>query len=161
MDDNVQKTIIQKAINSSMHKAISLLAIREHSAVELLTKLTQKGIDENIADIVLQQLQEQGLQSDSRFIESFVNERIRRGYGPIKIQYQLLQKGIANELISEYVNIDQELWLEKAQIQYQKKYKDTCATDYKEWGKRARFLQGRGFTSEQIRHSIIMQQDID
>jgi len=39
---------------------------------------------------------------------------------------------------------------------YQKKYAARSITDYQDQAKRARFLQQRGFSSEQIQHAIAL-----
>jgi len=45
-------------------------------------------------------------------------------------------------------------WRQSAQQQYDKKYGDKPVNDYNEWTKRARFLQGRGFTMEHIKAAV-------
>ena len=149
------------AYQSVLHRAVDLLARREHSATELFNKLLQKGFAEELVESALCELKNKNLQSDERFAEAFVNERIRRGYGPIKIQHELSRKGISQNLISAYVNQSSHQWLDLALVQYQKKYQSTAVDNYAEWSKRARFLQSRGFTMEQIRASINFDADID
>jgi len=151
----------QKEYQATMHRAVDLLARREHSQLELTNKLQKKGFAEGVVHNVLAELQANNLQSDDRFAEAFVNERVRRGYGPIKIRYELNQKGISEQLIESYIYLNSHQWSELAQIQYQKKYRNMPVNDYKEWSKRARFLQSRGFSSEHIRASIQFDADID
>ena len=145
---------VSQQITNVLHRAVDLLSRREHSAQELSQKLQKKGFGENDIELAIIRLQEENLQSDDRFTESFVNERIRRGHGPIKIMHELRQRGVAENMVENYVNAEEEQWLSLVQLQYQKKYANLKVRDYSEWSKRARFLQGRGFTSAQIRNAI-------
>lgn len=151
----------KKEFSSALHRAVGLLARREHSAEELKLKLNQKGFDSMAVEQVVVKLQSKNLQSDDRFAEAFVNERKRRGHGPIKIQYELKQKGVSIKLIDAYVDPQSYEWTQIAQLQYQKKYAKKEVSNYNEWTKRARFLQGRGFTSPQIRASVIFINEVD
>ena len=157
--------MIEKQLNQqlsfALHRAIDLLSRREHSAEELFSKLTYKGFDASIVQQVLDKLINENLQSDERFTESFINERKRRGHGPVKIQHELSQKGVSQSLISAYLDNQDDEWTKIAQLQYQKKYANKEVSNYNEWTKRARFLQSRGFTTKQIRASVIFERDVD
>lgn len=150
-----------KQIANVLHRAVDLLSRREHSAQELSQKLQKKGFAENDVELAIIRLQDENLQSDDRFTESFVNERVRRGHGPIKIMHELRQKGVAEHMVENYVNVEEDQWLSLVQLQYQKKYAGMKVRDYNEWSKRARFLQGRGFTSAQIRSAIDNIDELD
>lgn len=60
--------------------AMDLLARREHGRVELTRKLRKRGAPEDMIDTALQQLSEEGLLSEARYLESFVAYRARAGY---------------------------------------------------------------------------------
>ncbi|VAW48835.1 Regulatory protein RecX, partial [hydrothermal vent metagenome] len=74
--------------------AIDLLSRREHSSFELARKLAIRSFDALEIDEVLVKLRDEGLQSDVRFTEAYVYFRIQKGYGPIRIQADLKQRGI-------------------------------------------------------------------
>ena len=82
--------------------AMDLLARREHSVYELTRKLKQRDFENDEIDAAIAALQQDNLQSDSRFIESIVNYRINAGFGPIKIRYELRQKGVSEGLVDDY-----------------------------------------------------------
>ena len=126
------------------------LTRREHSQLELIHKLSDKGYSGESARSVISQLVEKGLQSDERFKESYARHRIRKGFGPVRINYELQQKGI-NECDLEF--IVEELagtWTDLLKEVYQKKYEGAGDLTRQEWAKRTRFLQQRGFSSEMI-----------
>ncbi|MEZ5482292.1 MAG: regulatory protein RecX [Porticoccaceae bacterium] len=132
-------------------KAMDLLARREHSRQELYRKLLSRfPEEENLLYPVLDQLAEEGLQSDSRFSESFIRARISKGQGPQRIARELQQRGVSSVLISESLSCCDTDWYELALAVLNKKYRETVCDSYAEKAKRSRFLQYRGFTAEQI-----------
>lgn len=134
-------------------RAVGLLARREYSAKELADKLTALADPEQVAD-VLQQLTDQGYQSDQRFTDSFIRMRIGQGHGENRIRFDLQRKGIAAELIAQCLEEQEADWFELALEQYRRKYRDTTAgSDYKERAKRMRFMSQRGFSMDQISYA--------
>jgi Uncharacterized protein conserved in bacteria len=146
------------------HKAIQLLARREHSISELRRKLMgSKALDGSsgngksateIIEKILSQLVSENFLSDQRFAEAYVRARGLRGIGPIKLRAELNSKGVDSALIEELIDMEGSQWRQSAQQQYDKKYGDKPVNDYNEWTKRARFLQGRGFTMEHIKAAV-------
>ena len=142
--------------NSAIRQAaIALLARREHAQQELIDKLAQRFTDSELQiQQLITQLASEGLQSDQRFVESLVNSRKNRGKGPLFIAHELRQKGIAAELIQQHIDNNDEQWLILAQTVHDKKFGDNLTTSPAERAKRIRFMQYRGFSSEQIRQVI-------
>ena len=64
--------------------AVRLLASREHSRGELRRKLASRCGDDRLLEQALNNLTEQGLQSDGRFAEQYVLSRKRKGFGPAR-----------------------------------------------------------------------------
>lgn len=125
--------------------AMDLLARREHSRRELVTKLKIRGFEGDEVEQYLDRLIERGLQSDQRFAESYLRMRSENGYGPIRIRQELAQKGIKESQISllfEETDID---WFDKALSLWQKKYNQLPGNDLKLKAKQSRFMQYRGF----------------
>ncbi len=129
---------------------LRLLSRREHSQQELLNKLALKGFDRLDSQAVIDELAEQGWQSDLRFSESYVRYRIAKGYGPVKIANELNLRGINGFDLDSAVLDVSEGWHEVIKHVYKKKYPDETLLTNKEWLKRCRFLQQRGFKSEMI-----------
>ncbi len=136
--------------------AMDYLSRREHATDELFQKLLAKGDYEadDISD-ALARLTEQGLLSDERFTEAFINQRFHRGVGPLKIRAELRQKGIDDGISSDLLNaIYYEQWQEMALAVRIRKYGTELPCDMKEKARQTRFLQSRGFSSEQIRYAL-------
>lgn len=130
---------------------IRLLSRREHSQQELLNKLAIKGFDRGETQLIVDDLAAQGWQSNQRFAESYSRYRIKKGYGPIKIICELQQRGIEDYELGEVVMDIAEGWCEILEQVYVKKYADDTSLTQKEWLKRNRFLQQRGFSGEMIK----------
>ena len=130
--------------------AMDLLSRREHSAYELTQKLKLRDFDIDEIEAALELLQQDNLQSDSRFIESVVNYRVNAGFGPIKIKYELHQKGISAERVDDYLSGLTVEWQQLMAAQRSKKFGQDIPADYKEKMKQARFLQNRGFSPESV-----------
>jgi len=134
-------------------RAIQLLARRDYSLRELHSRLCPQ-FDPGQVEQVLAGLVEQGLQSDTRCAESLVRGRVNQGHGPIRIQGELRQKGIAAAIaqqVLEHVEVD---WFQQAQSTFQRKFGLQPANDPKSRAKQIRFLQYRGYTMEQIRFAL-------
>jgi len=131
-------------------KAMDLLARREHGTAELRQKLIAKGYAPTAVDQQLQRLAQENLLSDQRFVESYVNFRSKKGFGPLRIRQELREKGLDSALIDEYLDND-ELWRNMAAEVREKRFGAAVPRDYKEVARQMRFLQYRGFHNEQLR----------
>lgn len=129
---------------------LRLLARREHSQKELLAKLTLRGFDRDKVLPVIDELVEQGWQDDLRYAESYARFRILKGYGPIRVSYELSQNGIAALDLDAIVQIEVGGWMALLEQVYRKKYNHDMLLERNEWAKRSRFLLHRGFSGAMI-----------
>ena len=134
--------------------ALNFLSIREHARAELRQKLLSKKFPLEAIEPVLTQLQADDLLSDARFTESFIRGRMNKGYGPVRIRYELQQLQIAEDLLNELLDSRDVQWIEAAQRVRQKKFGESVPTDMKQKAKQIRFLQYRGFNTVHIKHAI-------
>lgn len=138
------------SIGSVRFAAMSYLAAREHSKKELLQKLHRRFDDAVLVEQAVQQLSDESLQCDDRFTEAFTAMRKRKGQGPIRIAFELQQKGISSELVETYVyETPHHEWVELAKDVCLKKY-GCVAEEYAVKAKQMRFLQYRGFSGDTI-----------
>ena len=94
--------------------ALDLLARREYAMRELAVRLSARFGSGAPVDAVVQQLHEEGLQSDQRFAESFVRGQRRRGRGPLRILHELAERGVERELAAACVDASAPEWVEVA-----------------------------------------------
>ncbi|MDH5326060.1 MAG: recombination regulator RecX [Gammaproteobacteria bacterium] len=125
--------------------AMNMLARREHSCAELKRKLQTKSYPKNLIETVVEQLRAENLQNDSRFTESYIRFRVQKGFGPIKIQHELKERGVDEDLIQVFLDMSDERWDEAAEEARAKRFGVAVPEDPKEKAKQARFLQYRGY----------------
>jgi regulatory protein len=130
-------------------RALRHLVRREHSRAELARKLAPHAESPQAVAEVLDVLLSRKQLSDERFAEERARS-LSRKYGAAKIRQDLKSKGIAAEVVDR---ISTEGELERARAILQRKYREPAATR-EERAKRARFLQGRGFSYEVIRSAL-------
>ena len=137
--------------------AMNLLARRDHGFRELLDKLSTKYPDfstEELIKPVLERLQDEGLQSDLRFVEAFVSYRSKRGMGPLKIAAELHPRGLSQELVTDALYGSGIDWQELCRLALFKKLGNKAGKarlETAEIQRCVRFLQQRGFPHEDIR----------
>ncbi len=130
--------------------ALDFLARREHSQQELRQKLNARNDDAEAVEAVLRQLGDERLQSDERFTESYVNHRFNAGIGPLKIRYELRQKGVDDLLVDNSLEPLVDEWEPLMRQQRVRKFGEMLPDDYAARMKQARFLQNRGFSPESV-----------
>lgn len=135
-------------------KAMDLLMRREHAVAELQKKLNAKDYDADVVTEVVEQLMNEGLVSDARFAEAFVRYRRNNGRGPQRIQSELRERGVDEKIRDSFLDIGDPQWFEQAAQVRSKRFGDELPEDFKERARQARFLQYRGFTSDQIREVL-------
>lgn len=138
--------------------AMDYLARREHSFFELTQKL-QKRFADTDADLlheVVTTLQQENLQSDARFAESYARYRTSRGFAYQHIKADLSARRVSDKLIDTFLDVDAEHWQHTADQLICKKHRDAGPISYgsKVHRKLSRFLESRGFTPLQIRKAL-------
>ncbi len=137
---------------------MDFLARREHSFFELKQKLLIKYPELVINDLeeALSQLQQEKLQSDERFSESFIRYRKSRGFGYRHIRADLSSRRVHPDIISNHLYIDDDDWTEIAQRLIDKKLGDSKQLEFggKQHRKLLRFFESRGFSSNEIQHIL-------
>jgi len=135
-------------------KAMDFLARREYGQTELIRKLADKGFERDAAAEAVTQLTGDGLQSDQRFTEAFVQSRINQGKGPVRIRLDLGQRGIGDATIEIAIEEADPDWHALAREQRHKKFGTNVPSDFKEKARQMRFLQYRGFEQDQIQSAF-------
>jgi len=130
--------------------AMDLLARREHGRVELTRKLRQRGALPEMIDTALDRLTEEGLLSESRYLESFVSYRARSGYGPLRIREELSQRGLQRTDVELALRESGINWQEQLEDTWRRKFSGHLPIDARERAKQGRFLSYRGYSMEMI-----------
>lgn len=161
----------QHWLQARRERAFRLLAAREHSRHELREKLlrdhnkTRPEQDEtplfqepeqatSLIEQLLDQLAEQQLQSDQRFLDSQVRQYLSRGKGPLALQQACRQHRLDPVQVSEALQALDKLWPRQIQRVREKRFGNEPPADAREAARMQRFLAQRGFTPEQIRKAV-------
>ncbi len=142
------------------HRALRLLTRREHGAKELKRKLVARGIAPEQAAETVKHLAQAGWQSDARYVESLVRQRITQGYGPLRIDAELEEAGVAESLIRETLVAAGPDWKALAEELHRRRF-DAPPAAGADWQKQYRFLASRGFESDQIYAALKRHPDED
>jgi len=133
-----------------LHSAINYLSRREHSADELTDKLRAKEFSLTDITPVIEHLQQKNYQSDQRYAECIIRNRVIKGYGWQYIKQALKQKGVCENIINQEHKNQQIDWYLQAELAYNKRFGETKIIDKKDKAKRLRFMQSRGFSFDEI-----------
>ena len=135
-------------------RALRHLVRREHSRAELARKLAAHAASREDLEALLDSLVAKKQLSDERYAE----ERARalsRKYGAAKIRHDLNAKGVSAGIVDAVSSAGE---LERARAILERKYRLPAATR-EERAKRARFLQGRGFSSDVVLRLVLDRED--
>ncbi len=127
-----------------------LLSRREHSKSELRKKLYKRGFERTDIDPVIEELEAIGSQSDTRFTEQYFINRVEKGFGPLRIEQELIERGIRKPLVDELITDREGGWDKVIQDLYAKKYMGVPPPTKALLLIRLRYLNQRGFRSGQI-----------
>lgn len=164
--EDTETPVTADVIATVRHRAVRLLARREHGRLELREKLLQRDLPGAAIDIALEQLAEKGMQCDVRFAESYTRMRINRGFGPSKIRADLSARKLAKDIVSDSLADCDVDWTENAFSALLKRFGDPeneygRVTADPEFGSSAadrarmqRFLLSRGYDHSQINAAI-------
>ncbi|HTP74253.1 MAG TPA: recombination regulator RecX [Burkholderiaceae bacterium] len=135
-------------------RALRWLSQREHSRHELRDKLLRAGgeeADASVVEALLDQLAAQGHLSDDRFVESRVHAR-RARFGNRRIELELRRHGVTPSADLQAQLRASELT--RAREVWRKKFGSRAATNVAERARQARFLIGRGFSTDVVRKVV-------
>lgn len=114
-----------------------------------------------LIEATLDWLVERQFQSDSRCATLYVRSHIERGHGVLRIRQDLVFiKRLAPELVAATMEASGCDWFALAAATLAKRFRQPAA-DLKEKAKQLRFLQQRGFNSDQCYHALGGLEDTD
>jgi regulatory protein len=126
--------------------AVAHLARRDFASGELRHKLAD--------------LTREGLLDDARYAHNYVASRAGRGQGPLRIGAELRRSGLADALIEAALAGGAD-WRALALKVRRAKYGPEPPVNWKQKARQARFLQYRGFSSDDIRAATGADSDQD
>jgi len=132
----------------ALDRALKFLSYRARSEAEVRIKLVHLGYPQKIIEATLEKLRSLKLLDDEVFARSWTLGRVEgRGYGPLRVERELRQKGIAKNLIREIL---EETFMvqqgrDKARALLGRRFKNKDLRDVKIFRRAVAFLQRRGY----------------
>lgn len=139
---------------TARESAVYLLSRRDHSIFELRQKLKVRGYESDQVEQAIRFCLDHRYLDEERFASIQIRKRIAKGCGKYRIKQELEAKGVKSEIITGLLDQADVDWYELARMTLAKKFKHNESLDQKEYAKRARFLQYRGFSTEQIQYAL-------
>lgn len=135
--------------------AVRLLSQRAYTRRVLSEKLQQRGVDQTIADRVVEECERLGYVNDRRFAAAFKKRMTEKGYGSRHVKLTMQKKGFGDEDIAVTFSCPASETDEKAAAEkaFKKKLKalERLRDNAKKKEKLYRYLSSRGFSGSMIR----------
>jgi regulatory protein len=137
-----------------------LLTVRARSRSELTQALLRKGIEEDLADSVVQKFVDAGLVDDASFAESWVHSRHQhQGLGRKALGFQLRRKGVDEHVVADALSlVDEESEAERARELVRHKLNTMTVTDNTARMRRLIGMLARKGYSESLAFRIVREE---
>lgn len=133
-------------------RALRLLAQREHSRAELVTKLARHVQEGDDLNGLLDELQAKDFINAKRVAESVVHRRAAR-LGTQRVVQELRSKGLEDDLVRAMAERLRATEQERAQAVWRQRF-GSVAADAQERARQMRFLAARGFSGDVVRRVV-------
>jgi regulatory protein len=140
-------------VKEVLAKITRLCSRSEQCSPDIRKKIISEGIEEDVADEMMQSLKEENYLDDERYVKSYVADKFKfNKWGRVKMRYYLRLKGLPDEIILIGLNVIDH---EKYKAILIKTMKDKAKTvkkknKFEKMGQVIRFAQNRGFEPELI-----------
>ena len=142
------------AREAAYQQALRYCTYRPRTEQEVRRHLAKHGVDEAVADEILQRLRELSLVDDARFAREWVESRaVFRPRGIWALRQEMLAKGLPAEAIEEALaNVDEQTLAKKALEKALHRYHNLPWQEMRR--KIAAYLARRGFSSETVNAAL-------
>ncbi|MDD4152655.1 MAG: regulatory protein RecX [bacterium] len=154
----LRKVRMDDPVAAAYEAALVLLTYRDRSLWEIRDRLKRKSYDEDVIEIVIIRLADEGLLDDERFVHSAIRTGMgARPTGKRRLGYELKKKGIADEIINEgiremYSDDDEEaLAISLAEARWERL---SGLTAEKRLLRLTGYLSRRGFSYEAVKRAL-------
>ncbi len=143
-----------KEVESAKKKVLNFLKFRLRTQKEIEDYLRRHKYSKEVVEKIFCFLKKLDVLNDEKFAELFIEEKLRKFWGPLKIKYELLKKGVDKEIIEKKLAEKikgKEMIIELREI-IRKKIKEE--DELKRIRKIYSFLKRRGFLEETIQEVL-------
>ncbi|WFA09423.1 RecX family transcriptional regulator [Tissierella sp. Yu-01] len=157
IEDEIEQSFIDNILKSEeqanvTNYALKLLSYRQKTEVEMYKALKKKGYDDIFIEYTIKYLKENKYINDLEYARMFINDKQNLNkYGPNRIKFDLIKKGISKEIIESTLNISSDEEYDSAYDLAFKKQKSYHGQDrYAVYRKLGGFLQRKGYSYDTI-----------
>jgi regulatory protein len=138
--------------DKALRRAFKLLDYRPRSEAELRSRLSRSGFSPECTEPVLEKLRSLNLLNDGTFAREWARGKAERGYGPLRVEQELRQKGIAPSLIGDVLRetFDEDRGRTRAKALLERKFRGMDLADRRILRRAAGFLERRGYRDGDI-----------
>jgi len=143
---------LKNAVQAEQHEAymyaVRVLGIREHNELELRDKLGNKDYDEIVIDHVIELLKHYDYLSETRYADSFLRSRLKRGETPWLAAQKARRKGGESAAVQdaqEQAEQSFDAWQTCKDLLHKRDPQQQRKNDKRVWQRQVRFLQNKGF----------------
>jgi len=149
------RTRLKAASVALSEKSLSEISSSEISpSDELNSGADQEDVSTNtdaLINRVLDQLENDGLLSEARYVESYVSARRNKGFGPMYIRHHLRSRDVDEQGMAFVSDVAEAQWLDALLVLLRKRLSSGCFPQRasKEYLKLQRFVLSRGYAMSQ------------
>ncbi len=144
----------QTPVRTAKKAALDLLSQCEYGRYELQQKLLNKGFGLNDIDEAIEFCREHHYLDDLRYAKDQIKLHVEKGHGERRIRQNLHVKHVRSEVVDQALAEDPQNWFELAKLSVNKHFGESSTSESHEYSNQVRFLQYRGFSSEQIQYAL-------
>ncbi|MBQ7901347.1 MAG: regulatory protein RecX [Clostridia bacterium] len=153
-EEDIQRLSIEANHSKAMSKAMDILSRKPVSARDLVNKLAEKGYDKEVAQSVVDEMEELGYIDDEAYARLYVEYAAEKHYGASKIRYELGHHGVASDIISLVLEESGDADIEELASLVLQKYGNCDFDDIRQRQRVTRFLASRGYSFDDINDVI-------
>lgn len=151
-DDFIKEVLRAEEQNKVINHALNLLSFRQRSEKEIHTALKRKGYEEFYINNAIDYCRTQSYLDDRAFAKAFIKDKLNiNKLGEQRIKYELIKKGVSEEIINDVLVLDRDDQFEAAFKLAEKKLPSYKNDDKNgTYRKLSGFLQRKGYSFEII-----------
>lgn len=142
----------------ALEKALELLARRDHFPQELERKLVERGFERETARVAVARCHQLGYLDTEATAARFCElSALRRGWGPARLEAELLRRGVAEDVAQAAVRLDKTVLGDAMQLALKRAERRAAAGWWDLHEARARMVRSlihRGFAPEDARRAV-------
>lgn len=145
---------LESNLSKAKEKAFDIVTRKAVTEKELRDKLSDKGYDTTICDIVIETMKEYNYINDFDYCERFLEYAVSKGWGRSKMAFELKRRGVEDSIATEVMSGFDDDPAKRIGDIIDTKFAEVDFADFKQKQKVIRFFASRGFDFDSINTAI-------